>query len=242
MAINSVKQDENLVTAGKMKTLLRLFKYLLNYKGLIAAVLLVMAGSIAISIINPLMVERAINVHIANKDMESLTSLALLFLILNVILVLLVKLRMYLMSLMSNDVLVKIRQELFMHIQTLGFQFFDSRPTGKILARLIGDVNSLKNVLSNFVTTLLPEFVTLVAVVVIMFAKDYKLALAAAEGGASKIRISRRTVFYPVPFPQALADSPEKILQLKCVHPRRCFRYAYCTKLRSGRRNQRHLP
>ena len=130
MAINSVKEDESLVTGSKLKTLARLFQYLFNYKGLIAAVLLVMAGSITISIVNPLMVERAINVHIANKDMESLTKLAVLFLILNVILVLLVKLRMYLMSLMSNDVLVKIRQELF-HNHVGGFlvrhlrQFFD---------------------------------------------------------------------------------------------------------------------
>ena len=178
MAINSVKTDENIVTASKTATLLRLFRYLLDYKGLIALVLLVMTGSITISILNPLMVERAINVHIANKDMASLTKLAGLFLVLNIILILLVKLRMYLMAKMSNDILVKIRQQLFVHIQTLSFQFFDSRPTGKILARLIGDVNSLKNVLSNVVTTLLPEFVTLLAVVVIMFAKDYRLALA----------------------------------------------------------------
>ena len=38
--------------------------------------------------------------------------------------------------------LVKIRNELYEHIQTLSFSFFDSRPTGKILARIIGDVNS----------------------------------------------------------------------------------------------------
>lgn len=179
MAINSVKNDEALNTAGKAATLLRLFKYLLNYKGLIAAVLVVMTFSISITIINPLMVERAINVHIAGKDMESLAKLAVLTLTLNIILILLVKLRMYLMAKMSNDILVKIRQELFVHIQTLGFQFFDSRPTGKILARLIGDVNSLKQVLSNVVTTMLPEFVTLLAVVIIMFVKDYRLALAA---------------------------------------------------------------
>ncbi|MGN0504959.1 MAG: ABC transporter ATP-binding protein [Lachnospiraceae bacterium] len=178
MAINSVKQDETIATASKTATLLRLFKYLLRYKGLICVVLLVMAASIAITLVNPLIIERAINVHIANHDMESLTKLSIVALILNIVLILLIKLRMYLMAKMSNDILVKIRQELFVHIQTLSFQFFDSRPTGKILARLIGDVNSLKNVLSNVVTTLLPEFVTLVAVVVIMFVKDYKLALA----------------------------------------------------------------
>ena len=71
MAINSVKEDETLVTAGKLQTLLRLLHYLFQYKGLIAAVLLVMACSITISIVNPLMIERAINVHIANKLLEN---------------------------------------------------------------------------------------------------------------------------------------------------------------------------
>ena len=44
---------------------------------------------------------------------------------------------------------------------------------------MIGDVNSLKDVLTNCVTTLIPEFVTICAVVGIMVAKDWKLALAA---------------------------------------------------------------
>ena len=82
------------------------------------------------------------------------------------------------MAKVSNDVLVKIRKELYEHIQTLGFQFFDSRPTGKILARLMGDVNSLKDVLANSVTTFIPDAVTLIAVVIIMIAKNGKLGLA----------------------------------------------------------------
>ena len=63
------------------------------------------------------------------------------------------------MSVISNKILLKIRQDLYEHIQTLSFSFFDSRPTGKILARIIGDVNSLKDVLTNMVTTLIPEFI-----------------------------------------------------------------------------------
>lgn len=80
---------------------------------------------------------------------------------------------------MCNSILLTIRQELYTHIQKLGFKFFDSRPTGKILSRIIGDINSLKDVLSNCVTTLIPDFITVVAVVVIMFAKNPKLAVAA---------------------------------------------------------------
>lgn len=75
--------------------------------------------------------------------------LILFAIVLNLIMVLGIKLRMYVMAKVCNSILVTIRQELYTHIQTLDFQFFDSRPTGKILARIIGDINSLKDVLSN---------------------------------------------------------------------------------------------
>lgn len=79
---------------------------------------------------------------------------------------------------MCNEILLTIRQELYTHIQKLDFRFFDSRPTGKILSRIIGDINSLKDVLSNCVTTLIPDGLTVIAVVVIMIWKNPKLALA----------------------------------------------------------------
>lgn len=179
MSINSVKADETIQSVSKTKTLIRLFSYLLNYKRSILIVLIIMAVSIGITLVNPLILEYAVDVSIAKGDKKGLYQLGILALILNIILVLLVKLRMYLMSVLSNDILVTIRQELYVHIQKLSFSFFDSRPTGKILARIIGDVNSLKNVLSNSVTTLIPDFLTLIAVVVIMFVKDTKLALSA---------------------------------------------------------------
>ena len=178
MARNATKQDEQIVAKTKRETLFRLFRYLLGYKKTIVVVLLLMAASTTIVLLNPIILERAIDVHIANKDSAGLIKLGLVGIGLNVLLILLIKLRMYLMAKVSNDVLVKIRRELYEHIQTLGFQFFDSRPTGKILARLMGDVNSLKDVLANCVTTFIPEAVTLIAVVVIMIAKNGKLGLA----------------------------------------------------------------
>ncbi len=75
--------------------------------------------------------------------------------------------------------LLNIREELYQHIQTLSFGFFDSRPTGKILARIIGDVNSLKDVLSDSVTQLVPDLITVICVAVIMLIKNYRLAMAA---------------------------------------------------------------
>lgn len=179
MGINTVREDETTKGASKKTTLFRLFRYLLAYKGMIVFVLLVMLVTVGISLLNPLILEHAINVNIKLNDAEGLLKLGVAAVLLNVTMILLIKLRMYIMAKMSNDVLVKIRGELYEHIQTLSFSFFDSRPTGKILARIIGDVNSLKDVLSNSVTTLIPDFITLCAVVMIMVIKNWRLALAA---------------------------------------------------------------
>ncbi len=178
MAINAIKEDEILHSVNKKSTLLRLFAYLFTYKGFITLVILIMLTTVTISIVNPLIIQYAIDTPIANKDFVGLFKIGAFALGLNLLFVLLVKLRMYLMAQISNKVLLTIRQELYTHIQKLSFSFFDSRPTGKILARIIGDVNSLKDVLSNSVTTLIPDFITISAVVVIMLVINWKLALA----------------------------------------------------------------
>ncbi len=180
MAVNSYREDEQLMEgADKKKILRRLFSYLLKYKGILLAVLLCMGVTVAISLTNPLLIEEAIDHYIADGDLRGLLGLWIFALVLNIIFIITVKIRMYVMSVVSNKILLTIRQELYEHIQTLSFSFFDSRPTGKILARVIGDVNSLKDVLVNAVTTLIPEFVTVIGVVVIMLIKDWRLALAA---------------------------------------------------------------
>lgn len=178
MAVNSYKEDEHLEGIGKKETLKRLFSYMLQYRRKVAGVMACMLLTVAISLVNPLIIEEAIDVYIANQDMHGLAKLAAAAVGINVIFILMVKVRMYVMAKISNQILLDIRQELYEHIQTLSFSFFDSRPTGKILARIIGDVNSLKNVLVNAVTTLIPDFVTICGVVVIMVVKDWRLALA----------------------------------------------------------------
>ncbi len=177
MAFQSYKQDENITTAGKAATLLRLFSYLLAYRAEIVLVLLMMGICVLITLINPLIIEEAIDHSVASRDLNSLLSLAVFGILINIAFILLVKIRMYLMAKISNQVLLTIRNQLYTHIQTLDFHFFDSRPTGKILARIIGDVNSLKDVLSNSVTTLIPDFITVCAVVIIMLFKNAPLAL-----------------------------------------------------------------
>ncbi|WP_124066369.1 ABC transporter ATP-binding protein [Clostridium sp. E02] len=179
MSVNTSREDEYQKEVLKKDTLIRLFRYLLSYKKQIILVLFIMAGTITISLIGPLIMEYAINVCVAQKDKEGLLWLGAGAVVLFLLFLIGTKIRMRIMAEVSNHVLLRIRQELYDHIQALGFAFFDSRPTGKVLARIIGDVNSLKDVLSDSVTQLIPDLLTVICVAVIMVIKNYRLAMAA---------------------------------------------------------------
>ena len=102
MAVNSYREDEFMENTDKAKITKRLLSYLLDYKGKVAAVLLCMAVTIVISLINPLIIEEALDNYVANSDLPGLLKLGVFALVINVLFILLVKARMYSMALITN--------------------------------------------------------------------------------------------------------------------------------------------
>ena len=72
MAVNSYREDEFMENTDKKKIMRRLFSYLLAYKGTIIAVLFCMGVTVAISLVNPLLIEEAIDHYIAQSDLQQL--------------------------------------------------------------------------------------------------------------------------------------------------------------------------
>jgi len=177
VAINSTKVDEQSVEKSKLQTLKRLYSYLFSYKKSLIVVVIIMAYSLAVGLVNPTIIQVAIDDYIGAGNLRGLYKLAAITLTINILVVFADKARMYIMAKVCNRILVTIRQDLYSHIQKLDFAFFDSRPTGKILSRIIGDVNSLRDVLDKSVTALLPNLCTVCGVAVIMFVKNWRLAL-----------------------------------------------------------------
>lgn len=182
MAVNSFKEDEWQSDVRKSVTIKRLLTYLLSYKKQVFIVFLIMAYCVTVSIINPLFIQSAVDDYITKKDFWGLGKLIGIALFVNIVWILLVKLRMHIMAKVTNNAIKTIREELFNHLQKLDFKFFDSRPTGKILSRVISDVNALKGVLEKLVLTLIPDAIMLIAIVTVMLIKDFRLALAAMAG------------------------------------------------------------
>ncbi len=182
MPINSFKEDEHVSDVKKSVTVKRLLSYLLAYKKQIIIVLFIMAYNIGVQLINPLILESALDDYISPKNFKGLSILISVAVVINIIWVILVRARMSIMAGVTNGVIKTVREQVYTHLQTLDFKFFDGRPTGKILSRIIGDVNSLRDVLNNFVITLIPDFLLVTSVLVIMIIKNPPLALAAVSG------------------------------------------------------------
>lgn len=178
MARNMVKQDEDLRRMSNFVILKRLFKYLKKHKFRVFLVIMILIFEMIVSLINPVLMKTAIDKNIRNGDIKGLLIIGLLMVSLNFMAMMASKVRIVKMASVTNDILVTIRHELYSHIQKLSFSFFDSRPVGKILARVIGDVNSLQDLFNNSVTNFIPQILTVVCVGAMMFYLNSKLALA----------------------------------------------------------------
>jgi ATP-binding cassette subfamily B multidrug efflux pump len=179
MPINNFRDDEISQETIKLEIIKRLLSYLLPYRKAVFCIISLMLTVVGINLLNPFFLKLALDHYIKNRDLQGLLFLGLGMAGLNLAALYCARQRIRIMAGVTNQILLTIRQELYTHIQKLPFHFFDSRPVGKILARIIGDVNSLNDLFTNSVTTLVPDLVTIGSVMVIMLTMHARLALAA---------------------------------------------------------------
>jgi ATP-binding cassette subfamily B protein len=179
MARNSVKQDEDIKRHSNAEIIFRLTQYLKPFKMKVVIVVLLMIFVMICGILNPYLLKIAIDNDIAQKNIRGLIFIGVLMFILNYLAMIASKVRIKMMASVTNTILVNIRHELYSHIQKLSFSFFDNRPVGKVLARVIGDVNSLQELFSNSITNFIPELLSLICVSVVMLSLNFKLGIIA---------------------------------------------------------------
>ena len=85
--------------------------------------------------------------------------------------------RVVIVSRLGHNTIHDIRKELFDHIQTLAFNYFDDRPAGKIMVRVTGYVDSLARLLSSQLIQLIVDVFTLACILVILFLLNWRLTL-----------------------------------------------------------------
>ncbi|RXI96266.1 ABC transporter ATP-binding protein [Anaerobacillus alkaliphilus] len=182
MARNKFDIDEELEAPFQLSHFKRLVGYLKPYKKLmIMTVCLMLLASVA-NLIGPYLIKVAIDEKIPNGDTAGLAMLAGIYLVAIIITGICLKYRIRIMSRIGQSVIQHIRKDLFTKLQKLDFSYYDSRPHGKILVRVVNYVNSLSDLLSNGVINLITDLFSIFVIICFMLMIDVKLTLMAMVG------------------------------------------------------------
>jgi ATP-binding cassette subfamily B protein len=146
---------------------------------LLLLALLLLLGTAALNAVPPLLVQRAIDGPIARRDAAGLWTLAALYGAVALLMFGLQYGQTYLLQRAGQQALADLRVRLFNHILHQDQGFFGRTPVGELIARLTSDIDALNALLSTSAVTILTESATLIAVVTVMFAINWRLALLA---------------------------------------------------------------
>lgn len=182
MARNKYDVDEQLEKPFDFTHLKRSYVYIKKYKGKMILSLLISMAAAVFGLVGPLITRRALDVTIPDKNVKELILLGLALLGFSVLGTVLGNIRGRIMTVVGQDIIFDIREDLFAHLQKLPFTYYDDRPHGKILIRVINYVNSVSDMLSNGIINFVMEILNMLFILVFMLIVSPKLTLVAMSG------------------------------------------------------------
>ncbi len=182
MARNKFDVDEKLESPFQWKHMKRAGAYIARHKWKMILALLLSSLSSISALFIPKITQWVLDEAVPNKDTAMILRMALSFAGIVLIGIVFTTIRSRIMAHVSQDIIFDIRKDLFAHLQKLPFTYYDSRPAGKILVRVINYVNSVSDILSNGIINMLLEIINLVFIVIFMYTTDAKLATIILAG------------------------------------------------------------
>ncbi len=168
--------DEALEKPFNKKQFVRLLGYMKPYKKHVIGSLILMVIAMVCSLASPFLMSRAIG-ELQEQTVTYLPWLLCGMVAVAILGALCTRQRIRWMDTAGRKALAKLREDLFSHIQHMSFSFFDTRSAGKLLVRVINDVNALNDLFTSGIVNVLIECMTMVLLLVIMFVVNWKLTL-----------------------------------------------------------------
>lgn len=182
MARNKYDVDESLESKFDLSQMARSMVYIKRYKKHFIASFLLCMVSILCGLILPLFTQNVIDVYIPNKSVKSLIIAGLAIIGTVILQAICNKLRARENAKAGQAIIRDIRRDLFVHLQELPFDYFDSRPHGKILVRVVNYVNSVADFLTTGMIGMILEAISLFMIAGFMLYLHPGLALVVFSG------------------------------------------------------------
>ncbi|MCH4057313.1 MAG: ABC transporter ATP-binding protein/permease [Lactobacillaceae bacterium] len=175
MARNQSNQDEELTKQFNWHDYQRLAQYLKPYMKRIYLILIVIILANVAGMLGPYFTKITIDTIIPQKNYRDLWIMGGLFTASLFFIGWCLRYRIYAITELGQDVLKDMRLDIFQHLQKLSFSYFDSRPHGKILIRVVNYINTLSDLLSNGLVNLISDIFNVIITLIFMFAINAKL-------------------------------------------------------------------
>ena len=182
MARNKYDIDETLQTEFNVSHLKRLTRYIKPYRKDMAMVILLMTLSSALGMLTPRILMDVLDVYIPNGDIKGIVLVSLVMLVIYFIISVILRMKISITSRLGQNIIHKIRSDIFEHLQELPFSYYDDKPHGKIQVRVVNYVNSLSDLLSNGIVNTITELFSLIFIVAFMFSINIRLSIICLMG------------------------------------------------------------
>ncbi|MGG1636490.1 ABC transporter ATP-binding protein [Paenibacillus sp. NRS-1760] len=159
------------------KYMRRMLQYLIPYRKLMTWVIIIVLINMLLSLSEPIILAYIIDKGINQKDYSVIHVLGAILLGVKLIGWLFSYMHTRWINFTGQRILFDLRQQLFNHLQTLSFRFFDGRPAGKIMSRITNDTNAIGELINGGLITMVMEVTHLLGIVIILIWMDWQLAL-----------------------------------------------------------------
>ena len=155
---------------------MRIMSYALPHRKTVFTGAMLTLATIAINLAEPLLFRQALDKGVAQNNIRALVTVIGILLCLRLINLVCSRYQIRITNYLGQQILYELRKELFGHIESLPFSFFDHRPAGKIISRATNDVNHIGNLAATGVVNMLSQLISLVGIVA-MLSIHWKMAL-----------------------------------------------------------------
>ncbi|MGF2189495.1 ABC transporter ATP-binding protein [Vagococcus fluvialis] len=174
---NTFRTDEELTKSFSLSDFKRLGTYIKPYKKQVTVILTIIILSNMVAMLGPYFMKITLDNYIPNQEKTKILQLGVVYLLSLILISWSMKYRILKITELGQKILKDMRSDIFIHIQKLSFSYYDSRPHGKILIRVVNYINTLSDLLSNGLINFLSDFINMVITLIVMFTIDTKLAL-----------------------------------------------------------------
>ena len=173
-------KSEQEAVSGKAldrQLLARILSYVWPYKRLMLVALVVLPLAAAFELVQPYLLKKAIDEHIAVGRLQGLDRIGAAYLVMLIGQYALLFGQTYLMQYVGQRAMADLRMKVYGHVFRLSQSFFESTPIGRLMTRLTSDIESLNEMFASGLVSLVGDFIKLSFILITIFLIDVKLAL-----------------------------------------------------------------